>query len=162
MLNENRIALSNVRVEHAKEDLETATENLQAGRYKAANNRAYYAIFTAIRAVLALDAVDFKKHGSVISYFSKHYINTGFIDKGLEAVVRAASKSRKKSDYEDYYRATKEEVEGNIDGARKLLTAISRLIEVRLEAETALDNSELHDSHNDYETFEESEKGLGQ
>jgi len=41
MLNENRIALSNVRMEQAKENLETATENLSTGKYKAANNRAY-------------------------------------------------------------------------------------------------------------------------
>ena len=34
-------------------------------------NRSYYAIFHAVRSVLALDGVDFKKHSGVISYF--HY-----------------------------------------------------------------------------------------
>lgn len=156
MLNENRIALSSVRLEQAKEDLETASENLSAGRYKAANNRAYYAVFTAIRAVLALDAVDFKKHGSVINYFSKNYIRTGMVDEEFEMIVRVASKSRKRSDYEDYYKPAKEEVEDNIDGAGKLLAAIERLIELRLEVESVQECPELCSVQPDCEQAEES------
>ena len=43
------------RLEQAKEDLFDAELCYKNHRYKAANNRAYYAIFHAIRAVLALE-----------------------------------------------------------------------------------------------------------
>ncbi len=33
--------------------------------YKAANNRAYYSIFHSIRAILALEPIDFKRHKDV-------------------------------------------------------------------------------------------------
>ena len=39
--------------------------------YRSAANRAYYAIFHAMRAVLALDGVDMKHHSGIISEFRK-------------------------------------------------------------------------------------------
>ena len=45
--------LAQYRVETAKDDLRAAKILLDAGEYKAANNRAYYAIFHAINAVHA-------------------------------------------------------------------------------------------------------------
>lgn len=56
------------RLERAKQALNTAENNFRELRdYTAANNRAYYAIFYAIRAVLALEAKDFKRHKDVIA-----------------------------------------------------------------------------------------------
>ena len=45
--------LSRYRLEKAAEDMETAEENLTAGRYRASINRSYYAVFHALRAVTA-------------------------------------------------------------------------------------------------------------
>ena len=45
--------LAQYRAETAKDDLRAAKILLDAGEYKAANNRAYYAIFHAINAVHA-------------------------------------------------------------------------------------------------------------
>lgn len=45
--------LAQYRMETAKDDLRAAKILLDAGEYKAANNRAYYAIFHAINAVHA-------------------------------------------------------------------------------------------------------------
>ena len=55
--------------EQAKDDLETAKILLEAGKYKAANNRAYYSCFHAIDAVLAKEPIAFKKHKDTLSYF---------------------------------------------------------------------------------------------
>ena len=44
-------------------------------KFKGASNRAYYSIFHAIKAILALEQTDFKKHSSVIAYFNKEYIS---------------------------------------------------------------------------------------
>ena len=45
----------------AKEDLAVAIENAAGNHFKAANNRAYYSIYHAITAVLALDNIASKK-----------------------------------------------------------------------------------------------------
>lgn len=61
----------------AKERLEAAKLLLDNGRYKDSIGRSYYAIFTAVRALLAVNGVDFSKYTDVISYFQKEYIETG-------------------------------------------------------------------------------------
>jgi uncharacterized protein (UPF0332 family) len=135
MLNANRINLSRMRIENAKEDLLAAMENLSTGRYRTANNRAYYSMFHAIRALLALDGRDFKSHSQVLGYFNKAYIHTALMEHRFQKMIKAASKCRNSSDYEDYYRATSEETKGNVDGAEELLAAVERIVEARLEAE---------------------------
>ena len=61
--------------EQAEDDLEAAKLLLEAGKYKAANNRAYYSCFHAIDAVLAKEPVAFKKHKDTLSYFNKNYVH---------------------------------------------------------------------------------------
>ena len=48
------------RIKNAESDLNAAGILFDAGEYKAANNRAYYAVFHAINAVHALDGKDRK------------------------------------------------------------------------------------------------------
>ena len=55
--------------EQAEDDLETAKILLAAGKYKADNNRAYYACLHAVDAVLAKEPIAFKKHKDTLSYF---------------------------------------------------------------------------------------------
>ncbi|MCI8916070.1 MAG: HEPN domain-containing protein [Oscillospiraceae bacterium] len=47
---------------------------MDAKDYASANNRAYYAIFHAMGAVLALDEEDYKKHSAVIARFPLDHI----------------------------------------------------------------------------------------
>lgn len=53
-----RIDLSRYRLQKAKEMLVSARRDMDAEDYVSTNNRAYYAIFHAMRAVLALDGED--------------------------------------------------------------------------------------------------------
>ena len=57
--------LANHRLDQAKEDLLASKTLYEAKLYKSANNRAYYAIFHAIKSVLALEPIDFKRHKDV-------------------------------------------------------------------------------------------------
>ena len=52
---EERKSLSQVRYDHALECLDAAKSLLENGNYKSAANRSYYAIFHAMRAVLAAE-----------------------------------------------------------------------------------------------------------
>ena len=61
--------LAAYRISVAKEDLADAEHSFEEKRYRNANNRAYYAIFRAISACLALEFKAFKSHAQVIGNF---------------------------------------------------------------------------------------------
>ena len=121
-------ALSNYRLEQAKENLEEATVLADINKYKGASNRAYYAIFHAIKAILALEEVDFKKHSSVIAYFNKNYISTNIFSKDLGKRVSNARYFREKSDYVDFYIITKEECEEQIETAKEMISLAEKYL----------------------------------
>lgn len=60
-----------------------------------------------MRAVLALDGEDFKRHSGVIQYFQKNYIKSGIFDKRFSDIITKASRIRNASDYDDFYIASR-------------------------------------------------------
>ena len=124
-------ALSNYRLEQAKENVEEAIALANIKKYKGASNRAYYAIFHAIKAILALEETDFKKHSSVIAYFNKNYISTNIFSKKLGKKVSKARYYREKSDYVDFYIITKEECEEQIETAKEMINLAEEYLKER-------------------------------
>lgn len=68
-------ALSKYRIDQAKENLEEVEALFNINIFKGASNRVYYAIFHAIKAMFALEKIDFNKHSSGILYFNKEYVS---------------------------------------------------------------------------------------
>ena len=64
---DNREELKVYRLEMAKERLHSSKILLEAGSYKDSIGRSYYAMFTAVRALLAVEGQDFSKHAGVIA-----------------------------------------------------------------------------------------------
>ena len=123
-------SFSKYRLEKAKETLETAEAILKLGKdYTSANNRAYYAIFHAIRAVLALEGVDFKRHKDVIGYFNGHYIKNEIFPKKMNNKITQASRIREDSDYDDEYNPSFEKTQNQIDTAKELIKLVEKYIE---------------------------------
>lgn len=120
---------ANYRLERAKQDLSDAEFNYKYKRYLNANNRAYYSIFHAIKAVLALERVDFKRHKDVLAYFNKNYIKTEIFPKMISKKISQASKVREDSDYDDEFIPTDEETKSQIDTARELIKLVEKYIE---------------------------------
>jgi uncharacterized protein (UPF0332 family) len=125
----NAIYLAKHRINTAKEDLETAIELIKIGRHKGATNRAYYAIFHSIRAVLALEGADFRKHSGVIAYFRQNFIKSGIFDKVFSEIIQKASFIRNESDYSDFYIASKEEAEEQAENAIKFYDEVVKYLE---------------------------------
>ena len=98
-----RIDLSRYRLQKAKETLASAKRDMDAEDYASANNRAYYAIFHAMRAVLALDGEDYKKHSAVIARFTLNYLKPEILPREYGKLISNASLIRNRSDYEDFY-----------------------------------------------------------
>lgn len=121
--------LSKHRLEQAKEELEDAKLLYNNNRYKSANNRAYYSIFHSIRAVLALEGVDFKKHKDVQAYFNKNYVRTEIFPKDMGRRIIDASKIREDSDYDDEFIVKPEETAVQIETAKELIYLVEEYIE---------------------------------
>ena len=123
------LSFARYRLERAKEDLKAAELLYKNDSFLAANNRAYYAIFRAIRAVLALERVDFKRHKDVIGYFNHHYVKTEIFPKMISKKIGQASKVREDSDYDDEYIPNAEKTKIQIDTAREVIGVVEKYIE---------------------------------
>ena len=117
------------RLEQAKRELKDAKLLYNDNSYLSANNRAYYAIFHSIRAVLALEPIDFKKHKDVVAYFNKNYINPEIFPRTLGKRIMQAKRIREDSDYDDEYVANKEATENQIETAEELINLVEKYIE---------------------------------
>ena len=73
------------------------------GQYRASNNRAYYAIFRAISACLALEFKAYKQHAQVLGNFNKDFVHTGTFPKEISRRISRAQEMRHASDYDDFY-----------------------------------------------------------
>jgi len=120
--------LSKYRMEQAKENLEEATILFENGKFKGASSRAYYAILHAIRAILALEQKDFKKHSSVMGHFNKEYISTKVFPKELGKNINSARLYREKSDYVDFYLVSKSDALKQVETARAMIECAEKFI----------------------------------
>lgn len=112
------------RFERAKEELEASKLLYSQKFYKTANSRAYY----AIRSVLAIERVDFKRHKDVIAYFNKNYVNTEIFPKKLGHKISEAQTTREDSDYDDEYTVSNEDTQKQIDTAEELITLVEEYL----------------------------------
>lgn len=115
-------------MERAKEMLSAAKDNLEIGQYKTSLNRSYYAIFHAMRAANILKGFDSSKHSGVIAYFNKEYLKEGIIDKTLSVIVKNSSFLREKSDYDDFFIASKKDAEEQVENAKVFLDAVENYL----------------------------------
>ena len=115
--------LAKYRMERAKEMLEAAEGNLNIRQYKTSINRSYYAVFHAMRALNILKGFDSSKHSGVIAFFNREYLKTEILDKALSVIIKNSSFLREKSDYDDFFIASKKEAETQVSEARIFLEA---------------------------------------
>lgn len=109
------------RLQVAEEDLETAKSNLQNGHLRAANNRAYYSIYHAMTAVLALEQQAFKSHKMTVAYFNKNYVKSEIFPRDIGKRISQAEEIRHASDYDEFYLISKDETEIQIETAKEFL-----------------------------------------
>ena len=124
MMDNEKQTLSAVRLEKAEENLAAARSLISSGSYRIATTRTYYAIFHAMRAVLALDGIDRKHHSAIIAEFRRLYIRTGLISKNQSETISKLSDLRSDSDYDDFFIVSKEEAIEALDEAEAFVSEI--------------------------------------
>lgn len=120
------------RLERAREDLDAAQLLFSHERYRIANNRAYYSIFHALRAVLAFDQFDSSKHSGVISEFRRRYIKEGVFPAELSKMIGAAFMLRNASDYDDLFLVSRPDTEEQLANAACVYEAVRQYLEKKL------------------------------
>jgi uncharacterized protein (UPF0332 family) len=126
--NDKRKDLSAYRMGRAEDSIAAAGKLAADGLYLDSINRTYYAMFHAIRAVLALEGVDFKKHSAVISHFNKEYVKTGKFSAEISKYIMSAFEIRNESDYEDFFIASKTDAEKQLSHAKAVSEAVQEYI----------------------------------
>lgn len=129
MSNEAQRQLSQTRMLHARECLAAAQSLLASENLKSAANRAYYAVFHAMRAVLAFDGIDMKHHSGIISSFRRLYIKTGIFNDDLSVIISELYDLRTGSDYDDFFTVTGIEIEEQVKNAAYFLSEIQKYLE---------------------------------
>jgi uncharacterized protein (UPF0332 family) len=117
---ERRVDLCNYRMKNSEDSLTVAEDCLKKGLYRDAINRSFY----AIKALLALEEVDFKKHKDVVAYFNRTYAATEKIPREIGRKLARLQQKREKSDYDDFYIASKEETTEQIENTKSVILAV--------------------------------------
>jgi uncharacterized protein (UPF0332 family) len=99
MITENIQALVTYRLEQAHESLDAARVLLEKKLDRPALNRAYYAMFYAVLALLATRKRETSKHSGAISLFDKEFVKAGMFDKDFSRWLHEAFDLRQRSDY---------------------------------------------------------------
>ena len=131
-MDEDRKALILYRLDKSKDCIETAELVLEHDHYADCANRSYYAIFHAVRALLAIEGVDRKKHSAVIAYFQEHYVKTGIFDKTYSKIIQQAFNIRQISDYQDFFVFSYDDVIEQLENAKKFYNKMNEYIMSKL------------------------------
>ena len=128
---ETTIEFAKYRLEKAKDTLKSAKLLYDNHDLVGANNRAYYSIFYAIRSVLALERIDFKRHKDVIAYFNKNYIKTEIFPRKMGSKITQAQAIREDSDYDDEYSPSDEKTVQQINTANELIQMVENFLNAK-------------------------------
>lgn len=126
---DNRKELMKYRLEMAKERLHSSKVLLDDGCYKDSIGRSYYAMFTSVRALLAMEGQDFSKHAGVIAYFQKEFIKTGKFDKKYSKYISQAFQIRNNTDYADFFIVSAQDAKEQYEKASEFLEVIVKYLE---------------------------------
>lgn len=121
--------LSFYRLLRAKEMLEASEENFKMGQLRTSLNRSYYAVFHAMRAVNILEGFDSSKHSGVIAFFNKNILKENKMNRNLAKIIKSTSYLREKSDYDDFYIASKIETQEQLNNASIFLKEVEEYLQ---------------------------------
>ena len=84
--------------------------------------------FYAMRSANILKGQDSSKHSGVIAFFNKTYVKENLMERGLSKIIKDTSYLREKSDYDDFFIASKEEAEQQLLNAKYFVSVVDQFI----------------------------------
>jgi uncharacterized protein (UPF0332 family) len=117
-------ALIRYRLEQANEALAAANLSLANGLRRSAVNRAYYAMFYAVLALLAARQSETSRHSSAISQFDQLYVKPALLPKDFSRWLHDAFLNRQAADYGSELELSQEDIDGLVAHARDFLAGV--------------------------------------
>ncbi len=121
-------ALIAYRLEQADETLEEAQLMIDAAHFRAAVNRAYYAMFYAIQALLAKGGFSTSKHSGVISLFDREFVKTSRFDKEFSRWLHKLFELRQDADYGNMVKVSSEQARLAQEKAQAFVAQTKKLL----------------------------------
>jgi uncharacterized protein (UPF0332 family) len=116
--------LVHYRMDQAAETLAEATILRDAGAFRGAVNRAYYAMFYALLGLLATRRLGTSKHTGAIAMFDREFVKTGIFAPELSRALHMAFSRRQVHDYGEVVRADLSTADESIEDAERFVAAI--------------------------------------
>jgi len=116
------------RLEQAREALDDAQFNLDAGRLSVASNRVYYAMFYAAVALLATQDLSSSRHSGVIALFYENFVRPGKFPRALSHSLGKALDMRTDTDYKVSVPPEPSKLDELLESARAFVQKVEELI----------------------------------
>lgn len=120
-------------MDKANEELSLSKNLIEQKYFSKSLNCSYYAMFYAARALLGIKKLDSKKHSGVLKLFNINFIHSGEIHKEFYTFLSTSFNTRLQSDYHDFYVASLQDAEKQIQNAEKFLQMTKNYLSKYLE-----------------------------
>jgi uncharacterized protein (UPF0332 family) len=112
----------------AHESLRVAHRELAAEAYTFATNRAYYALFYAVSALLLEEGRRFSKHSGVRAAFNRDLVKPGHLSRKHGELYNQLFRDRQEGDYIEFTAFGAPYVQEKIEACEEFLTALRPLL----------------------------------
>ena len=117
-------ALLRYRIEQAHETLREAEILFKQSALRGTINRAYYAMFYALLALLATRQLGTSKHSGALSLFDREFVKTGMFPRNLSRFLRLAFDLRQTHDYGEITEIDQVTAQETLSNAKTFISAI--------------------------------------
>ena len=101
---------------------------MKEGKWEAAANRLYYALFHAVSALLINDGHEVGTHKGAVIRFHQYYVKTGIFSNEDGAFYSQMQSMRERADYNCYYDVTETEIVERLEPTSQLIEKIKEYI----------------------------------
>lgn len=122
-------ALIRYRLEQAAEAVAAAELNLANGLQRSAVNRAYYAMFYAVLALLAARQTETSRHSGAIAQFDELYVKPGLLRKEFSRWLHDAFLHRQSVDYGAEATLARDEIDTILTHAREFVAGVRHYLD---------------------------------
>jgi len=128
MDDKDRENLIKYRLEQAQETISDVQLLIDNNRLRSAVNRIYYGMFYALLALGLAYKFETSKHGQLIGWFNKSFIQKELIDKVHGRKLNKAYNRRTKGDYDTYVKFERDNVIEMFNDMKAFIAAINKFL----------------------------------
>ena len=111
-------------MQQANETFNEAEILFNQSAYRGTINRAYYAMFYSVLALLATRKLGTSKHSGVIGLFDREFVKKGFLPRNLSRSLRLAFDRRQTHDYGELTEINEQIAQETLNNAKVFISTV--------------------------------------